>query len=195
MFDFMDMPIWGVIFALTVGYLIGSIPFGVIFARLFGGQDPRFTGSTHTGATNVLRNSNRIAGILTGLMDFIKGVAAVWLVQLIFPSPWVIPLTGITAVIGHCWPVYTGFHGGMGIGTTAGLALWQFPLVIPIFAAAYFVVNYFVRHQARTVMIISAFLPLMLLPFRPSPEKMALASGLAVVLVIRWASDFNRVYE
>jgi len=195
MFEFLELPFWGVVFALSAGYLIGSIPFGVIFAKLFGGQDPRYTGSTHTGATNVLRNSNRIAGILTALLDFSKGVVAVWLVQLVFPSPWVVPLAGVAAVIGHCWPVYTNFHGGMGIGTTAGLALWQFPIVIPIAAAAYLVVNYFVKHQPRSIMIVSAFLPLMLLPFHPTPEKMALASGLAVVLVIRWAADFNRVYE
>jgi len=195
MFDFLELSIWGVLFAVVAGYLIGSIPSGVIFSRLFGGPDPRTTGSTHTGATNVLRNSHRVAGVLTGLLDLVKGVAAVWLVQQVFPSPWVVPLTGVAAVVGHCWPVFTDFHGGMGIGTSAGLALWQFPLVILIYAAAYFAVDYFVKHQARTVMLISAFLPLMLLPFRPSPEKMALASGIAVVLVIRWASDFNRIYE
>ena len=195
MFDFLELSIWGVLFAIITGYLIGSIPSGVIFSRLFGGPDPRTTGSTHTGATNVLRNSNRVAGVLTALLDMSKGAAAVWLVQLIFPSPWVIPLTGVAAVAGHCWPVFTDFRGGMGIAVSAGLVLWQFPMLVPIYAAAYFAVNYFVRHQARTVMLISAFLPLMLLPFRPSPEKMALASGIAVVLVIRWASDFNRIYE
>ena len=195
MFDFLELSIWGVLFAIITGYLIGSIPSGVIFSRLFGGPDPRTTGSTHTGATNVLRNSSRAAGVLTALLDLIKGAAAVWLVQLIFPSPWVIPLTGVAAVAGHCWPVFTDFRGGMGIAVSAGLALWQFPMLVPIYAAAYFAVNYFVRHQARTAMLISAFLPLMLLPFRPSPEKMALASGIAVVLVIRWASDFNRIYE
>ena len=195
MFDFLELSIWGVLFAILAGYLIGSIPSGVILSRLFGAPDPRGMGSTHTGATNVLRNGHRIAGVLTGVLDFSKGVLAVWLVQWIFPSPWVIPLTGVAAVVGHCWPVFTDFHGGMGIATSAGLALWQFPLVIPIYAVAYFAVNFFLKHQARTVMLISAFLPLMLLPFRPSPEKMALASGIAVVLVIRWTSDFHRVYE
>jgi glycerol-3-phosphate acyltransferase PlsY len=190
-----DLSIWGILFALAAGYLIGSLPSGVIFARLFGGPDPRTIGSGHTGATNVFRNVNRVAGVLTILLDLVKGALAVWLVQLAFPSPWVIPLAGVAAVAGHCWPVYLDFRGGMGIATTLGLALWQFPVVIPIYIVAYFAVNYFLKHQARTVMVISAFLPLMLLPFRPSPEKMALVSGIAVVLVIRWASDFNRVYD
>lgn len=195
MFDFLELSIWGVLFAVLAGCLIGSIPSGVIFSRLFGGTDPRVTGSGHTGATNVFRNINPAAGVLTGLLDLGKGVFAVWLVQLIFPSPWVIPLAGVAAVAGHCWPVFTDFRGGMGLCIAGGLALWQFPLVLLIYAAAYFGVNYFIKHQARTIMLISAFLPLMALPFTTSPEKITLASGIAIVLVIRWASDFNRVYE
>ncbi len=195
MFDFLELSIWGVMFALAAGYLIGSIPSGVIFSKLFGGPDPRVSGSGHTGATNVFRNIHPLAGALTALLDVVKGAFAVWLVQLIFPSPWVIPLAGVAAVVGHCWPVFTDFRGGMGIGTSAGLALWQFPLALPIYVAAYFVVNYFVKHQARTIMLISAFLPLMVLPFTASPEKIALASGVAMTLIIRWASDFYRVYE
>jgi glycerol-3-phosphate acyltransferase PlsY len=195
MFDFLQLSIWGVLFAVIVGYLFGSTPSGVVFAWLFRGPDPRTVGSTHTGATNVLRNVNWVAGALTGLLDLTKGVIAVWLVMQIFPSPWVIPLTGVAAVVGHCWPVFTHFRGGMGVATAGGLALWQFPLLVLIVAAAYLGVNYFLKHQARTMMVVSAFLPLMLLPFRPAPEKMALASGIAVALVIRWASDFNRIYD
>ena len=195
MFDFLQLSIWGVLFAITAGYLAGSIPSGVLFSRLFHGPDPRTVGSTHTGATNVLRNVNQVAGALTALLDLSKGVIVTWLVMQIFPSPWVIPLAGVAAVVGHCWPVFTDFRGGMGVATAGGLALWQFPVIIPIVALAYLAVNHFVRHQARTMMLISAFLPLMSLPFHPSPEKMALISGIAVVLVIRWASDFNRVYD
>ena len=191
----MSLSLWSGLFALLAGYLIGSIPTGVLVARLFRGPDPRTVGSTHTGASNVFRSSGPAAGAITGLFDFAKGALAVWLVQLIFPSPWVIPLTGAAAVAGHCWPVFLNFRGGMGVATAAGLALWQFPLVIPIFAVTYLAVNHFMKHQARTMMLISALLPAMLLPFRPSPEKMALAVGMAIVLVIRWTSDFYRVYD
>lgn len=71
-----------------------------------------------------------------------------------------------------------------------GLALWQFPILILIYAAAYFTVNYLIKHQAHTLMLVSAFIPLMLLPFAPSPEKMALASGIATILVVRMVNDF-----
>ena len=195
MFDFLHISVWGALFALLAGYLIGSIPTGVLVAHLFRAPDPRVTGSTHTGASNVFRSAGPVAGALTGAFDFAKGALAVWLVQLIFPSPWVVPLTGAAAVAGHCWPIFTNFHGGMGVATAAGLAVWQFSIALPIFAVAYLVVNYVMKHQARTMMLTSAFLPLMLFPFRPTPEKMALAASLAVILVIRWASDFHRVYD
>lgn len=191
----MQASFWQSAFAIITGYLIGSIPWGVLLSRLFGGPDPRTVGSGHTGATNVARNVHLVAGILTGVLDMSKGLLAIWLVQQLFAGPWLMPLAGIAAVIGHCWPVFVDFRGGMGIGVSAGLALWQFPMIIPFYVAAYLLVNYFIKHQARTVMLISAFLPLMLLPFRPSPATMALASGIAMVLVIRWASDFNRVYD
>ena len=188
--------LWPALFGVTTGYLIGSIPWGVILARLFRGPDPRTVGSTHTGATNVFRNVHPVAGVLTGVLDFIKGVAAVWLVMRVFPEPWLLPLTGVAAVAGHCWPVFLNFRGGMGVATAGALVLWQFPQVIPIFAIAYLLLDLLViKHQARTMMLLAALLPLMLLPFRPAPEKMMLATGLAIVLVIRWASDFNRVYD
>jgi len=195
MFDFWHGFIWKALFALISGYLMGSLPWGVIISRIFGGPDPRTVGSGHTGATNVFLNTGQVAGILTGLMDFGKGALAVWLVQQIFPDPWLVPITGVAVIIGHCWPAFADFKGGMGVATAAGLALWQFPVILPIFAAAYFLVNYFVKHQARTMMLISAFIPLMVLPFHLSAPKMALASGIAIVLVIRWASDFNRTYD
>lgn len=189
------MSLWPAIFAVIIGYLIGSIPTGVILARLFRGPDPRTVGSTHTGATNLYRHVHPLAGILTGLFDLTKGILAVWLAQQVSPDPWMIPLAGVAAVAGHCWPIFLNFRGGMGIATSAGLALWQFPLVIPIFAIAYLLVQHFIKHQARTVMLVVAFLPLMLLPFHPTPPKMMLALGLSVVLIIRWASDFHRVYD
>ncbi len=195
MWTFLGLSPWAALFAILAGYLIGSIPAGVILARLFRGPDPRTVGSTHTGATNVFRNVHPVAGVLTGVFDFLKGILAVWLVQALFPSPWVIPLTGVAAVAGHCWPVYLNFRGGMGIATSGALALWQFPQVLPIFALIYLVLHYLLKHQARAVMVTVAFLPLMLLPFHPSLPKMALAVGLSLVLIIRWASDFNRVYE
>ena len=195
MFDFLQLSVWGLLFALITGYLLGSIPSGILFARLFGLPDPRTGGSAHTGATNVMRQGSAIAGLLTGLLDLGKGIFAIWLVQRFFPSPWVIPLTGVAALIGHCWPIFADFRGGMGIATTLGLALVYFPLLIPIFAGLYFALNHFIKHQARTVMLLAAFLPLLLRPFHPSPEELALASGVAIVLIIRWASDFHCIYE
>ena len=186
---------WNILLALLLGYLIGSFPSGLIFSRLFGGKDPRMVGSGHTGATNVFRNVNRVTGVLTALADVGKGALAVWLALQLTPSPWVVPLAGAAAVAGHCWPIFAQFRGGMGLATAAGLALWFFPLLIPIFAVFYFMLQRFVRHQARSIMLLSALIPTILLALRVDTPKLVLGAALSVVLIIRWASDFHRVYE
>ncbi|NOX63635.1 MAG: glycerol-3-phosphate acyltransferase [Chloroflexi bacterium] len=189
------LTIWNVLLGLSVGYLLGSFPSGVAMARLFGGPDPRTLGSTHTGATNVFRNVNRLAGVVTGLIDLGKGALAVWLVLQIVPNPWMIPLAGMAAVAGHCWPVFTQFRGGMGIATAGGLALWFFPLLIPIFLALYFLIQRFVRHQARTVMLLTAFIPFILYLLGVRGPQLTLGIGISLILIVRWSSDFNRVYD
>ncbi len=189
------LSIWNILLALSAGYLIGSFPSGVVMARLFRGPDPRTVGSTHTGATNVFRNINRVAGVLTGVLDFVKGPLAVWLVLQVAPNPWTIPLTGMAAVAGHCWPVFTQFRGGMGIATAGALALWFFPLLVPIFAVFYFIVQRFMRHQARTVMLLSAFIPLILYLLGVRGPELTLGIGISLILIVRWSSDFNRIYD
>lgn len=186
--------VWNVLFALLAGYLIGSIPTGVALSRLFRGPDPRTVGSGHTGGTNVFRNVNRPAGVLTGILDLSKGALAAWLVMQVAPSPWLAPLAGTAAVAGQCWPVFANYRGGMGVATAGGLALWFFPLAIPIVAIFFLLLNQFLRHPARAMMITAALIPLILLTLRVDGPPLALAAGLSVVLGLRWASDFFRVY-
>lgn len=116
--------------ALLLGYLIGSIPFGVILTRLGGAGDVRAIGSGNIGATNVLRTGRKGLAAATLLLDLAKGAVAVCLVRLLSPDDAV--LAGAAAVLGHIYPVWLRFHGGKGVSTFMGVALaldWRIGLI------------------------------------------------------------------
>ena len=110
-------------------YLLGSIPFGLLFARLFSGPDVRATGSGNIGAANVARVVGKSAGILTLIFDAGKGSAAVWLAARYSEenAAWMM-IAGIAALAGHCFPVWLKFRGGKGVATAAGVFLMLSPL-------------------------------------------------------------------
>jgi glycerol-3-phosphate acyltransferase PlsY len=107
---------------LFVAYLLGSIPFGLLLADVFGGKDVREHGSGNIGATNVSRVAGPLAGILTLLFDAAKSLAAVWLAGRFtgHSALWMM-LAGLAALLGHCFPVWLGFTGGKGVATALGV--------------------------------------------------------------------------
>lgn len=107
--------------ALALGYLLGSIPMGVLAARVFGLGDLRKIGSGNIGATNVLRTGNRKAAAATLVLDAAKGAAAVLIAAAWGPDAAV--LAGVGAVLGHLFPVWLGFRGGKGVATLLGVTL------------------------------------------------------------------------
>lgn len=125
------------IFAALLGYLSGSIPFGLILAMATGKGDIRKTGSGNIGATNVLRTGSKGLAALTLLLDLAKGLVPVLLVAQWYgtadsmpDAAWApVPLAALGAVLGHCFPVWLGFKGGKGVATNAGVA---FGLAWPI---------------------------------------------------------------
>ncbi|WP_432450440.1 glycerol-3-phosphate 1-O-acyltransferase PlsY [Aliiroseovarius marinus] len=110
------------------GYLLGSVPFGIVMARLFGLGDLRQIGSGNIGATNVLRTGNKLAALLTLIGDAGKGGGAVLIARALFAED-AAQLAGFTAFLGHCFPVFLGFKGGKGVATWLGTMLaLAFPL-------------------------------------------------------------------
>lgn len=103
------------------GYLLGSVPFGIVMARVFGLGDLRQVGSGNIGATNVLRTGNRLAALLTLLGDAGKGGLAVALARLWGEDA--AQLAGLAAFLGHLFPLYLGFRGGKGVATLLGTIL------------------------------------------------------------------------
>jgi glycerol-3-phosphate acyltransferase PlsY len=107
--------------ALLLGYLLGSIPFGLILTRLSGAGDLRAIGSGNIGATNVLRTGRKGLAAATLILDALKGAAAVWIGAALAPGGEL--LGGAAAFIGHCYPVWLRFKGGKGVATLGGIAL------------------------------------------------------------------------
>ena len=122
---------WGLphLLALVLGYLAGSIPFGLIVTRLGGAGDIRAIGSGNIGATNVLRTGRKGLALATLLFDAAKGALPV-LVALTWFDRDLALLAGLGAVLGHCFPVWLGFKGGKGVATAAGVVLAISPLTL-----------------------------------------------------------------
>lgn len=108
------------ILPLLLGYLLGSVPFGLILTRLTGAGDLRAIGSGNIGATNVLRTGRKGLAAATLLLDLLKGLAAVLIAAHLWPEG--APLAALGAFLGHCFPIWLKFRGGKGVATTAGVA-------------------------------------------------------------------------
>ena len=119
--------------ALLLGYLLGSIPFGVILTRIGGAGDLRAIGSGNIGATNVLRTGRKGLAAATLLLDLLKGLAAVLVAAWLFPGDGVVAAAG--AFLGHCYPIWLGFKGGKGVATLMGIVLalyWPLAIVYAV---------------------------------------------------------------
>jgi len=130
-----DLPL--TILLLAMGYLIGSLPMGVIVARLTGGVDPRTVGSGRTGGTNTLRAGGWGRAITVALLDLSKGAAPILIARAADAPVEVQALTGAAAVLGSWKSIFLRFHGGRGVATGVGgmvaIAPWIVPLALPAF--------------------------------------------------------------
>jgi glycerol-3-phosphate acyltransferase PlsY len=130
---------WPLLAAFVVGYLAGSIPFGLLLTRAAGAGDIRRIGSGNIGATNVLRTGRKGLALATLVADIAKGALPVWLGYRWF-GPDLAVLAGAGAILGHCFPVWLGFRGGKGVATAAGVILGLTPVVLLPTLAVFIVV-------------------------------------------------------
>lgn len=142
---------------LVLGYLIGSLPSGVIVARLTGGIDPRTVGSGRTGGTNALRAMGPARGLGVGLMDVAKGALPVALAAISGAGVLFQALAGVAAVLGACWSVFLRFRGGRGVATGIGAMLIVQPLAALIGAPMFFAVIWLSRYVSLGSLLGSAF--------------------------------------
>ncbi|HYI21019.1 MAG TPA: glycerol-3-phosphate 1-O-acyltransferase PlsY [Candidatus Limnocylindrales bacterium] len=123
---------------VAIGYLSGSLPMGVLVARLTGAVDPRTVGSGRTGGTNALRAMGARRAVAVATLDVLKGFVPVAVASLLGASPLAVALTGVAAVVGAWASVFLRFHGGRGVATGIGAALFIQPLAVLLAAPFFF---------------------------------------------------------
>jgi acyl phosphate:glycerol-3-phosphate acyltransferase len=162
--------------ALVFGYLLGSIPFGLIFTRMAGLGDVRKIGSGNIGATNVLRTGRKGIAAATLLGDMLKGTAAVAIAALWGPQFAIV--AGLGAFFGHLFPVWLGFKGGKGVATFIGVLIGLKLLAALAFVAIWLGLAFLTRYSSLSALIASAATPIVL--WLLDEPKMA---GVTVILV------------
>ena len=179
----------------VAAYLLGSIPFGLIFARILGGRDVRKAGSGNIGATNVARVAGPAAGILTLVFDAAKGAAAVLLAEHFTngSATWMV-LAGLFALMGHCYPVWLRFHGGKGVATAAGMFGALCPLALAGSLTVFILFVVFWRYVSLGSIAAAAAMPLLVyLLWAPhlAPPHTVTFGSLAASLLVIYKHDAN----
>lgn len=176
--------------ALAFGYLLGSVPFGLLITRAAGLGDVRKIGSGNIGATNVLRTGNKGLAALTLLLDALKGAAAVLIASALAPEAAL--AAGFGALIGHLFPVWLGFKGGKGVATYLGVLIglaWQGALV---FAVAWLGVALLTRYSSLAALVATIATPvaLYILGF---PAIAALFALMSLIVIVKHRANIARL--
>lgn len=184
---------FALILVAALGYLLGSIPFGIVMARLFGLGDLRQIGSGNIGATNVLRTGNKLAAFLTLIGDAGKGGVAVLLARAALGED-AAQVAGFFAFLGHCFPVFLRFKGGKGVATWLGTML---ALSFPIGLAAcvtWLVTAVMFRISSLAALVAAALSPVVAMAWGQG-HLSALAVALAALIFYRHSANISRILK
>lgn len=178
-------------------YLLGSIPFGYLLVRVFRGADVRTTGSGNIGATNVARTSP-VLGIATLVFDVFKGLAAVWVVLHLFPyARGLAFVAAFSAICGHIFPVWLGFHGGKGVATGLGSFLLLTPKAILVALALFLIMVAALRYVSVASIMAAASLPLFSVLLREvaSPFEFVFVFMGSLLIVVKHQKNIRRLVQ
>jgi acyl phosphate:glycerol-3-phosphate acyltransferase len=180
---------------VPAGYLLGSIPFGLLVGKIFGSGDVRQRGSGNIGATNVSRVVGPLAGILTLVLDAAKGAAAVLLAaRFTEQNATAMMLAGLAALCGHCFPVWLRFKGGKGVATGLGVFAALSPLAAACSLAVFVLAVLFWRYVSLASLAAAAAMPLLIYFFwapRHAPPLSVTFGTLAAAALIFLKHDAN----
>lgn len=183
----------GLILAAVLGYIAGSIPFGLLITRSAGLGDVRKIGSGNIGATNVLRTGRRGLAAATLLMDAIKGLVPVLLCGAIWGEDAAL-VAAVAAFLGHCFPVWLGFKGGKGVATFIGVLLGLSWPVGLIFCATWLVIAFAQRISSLAALTAAATAPIFAYAVT-GPKLAFVASLLAIILFYNHRANIGRMIK
>jgi glycerol-3-phosphate acyltransferase PlsY len=180
------------LFALALGYLLGSIPFGLLLTRLAGKGDIRDVGSGNIGATNVLRTGNRALAALTLILDCLKATAAILLAKRLFGDE-TAAAAASGAMIGHLYPVWLRFRGGKGVATFLGVLIPLLPIAAAVYAALWVLLLLTLRISSVAGMAAAVSAPISALILHSSYFPMLL--GFAALVLWKHRENIARLMK
>lgn len=179
-----------------LGYLFGSLPFSIWITRFAKGVDVRDSGSGHATTTNTIRQAGFGWGALVLLLDIAKGFIPVWLaVGRDNIPPYIIPLTAAMVIVGHCWPVFAQFRGGMGLASAGGAFLAVNPLTFLICLGILILLLLGIHHAARATVFTGIVVAPVLWMFGIRDDSFWIAVAMGIVIALRFLIDWNRQYR
>jgi glycerol-3-phosphate acyltransferase PlsY len=180
---------------IIISYLIGSVPTGIIVAKILGAPDPRTVGSGNIGATNVGRAAGKTAGIITLVGDILKGVLITLFAFYAFGSPVAVSLAGFSVFLGHLFPVFLKFKGGKGVATALGIFLSIAPLQAVVALAIFAAIVAIFRYVSLGSMISAASLPVLLSLSESTIEYVILSALIAIFIIFRHSDNIKRLIQ
>ncbi len=181
--------------AAFAGYILGSIPFGLLLTRLAGLGDIRQVGSGNIGATNVLRTGRKDLALATLLLDSFKAGLAVLLVAYLSETRNIGLVAGAFAFVGHCYPIWLGFKGGKGVATYAGLLAFASPLALAVGAPIWLILFAVTRISSLAALSAAACVPLGAYLLGETPFASALLLGLSVLVFWTHRENIKRLLK
>jgi glycerol-3-phosphate acyltransferase PlsY len=185
---------WPAALLVVAGYLLGSLSFALLVVRWRTGTDIRTEGSGNAGATNVLRAHGKVLGLAVALLDVAKGAAAVLLVRLVTADPRYAAAAGFAAILGHVFPLYSGFRGGKGVATAVGAFLVLAPAATLACLAIFLVLVAATRYVSLGSVVAMVLLPpaASLLSHAP-PAVLIAAAATALLIVFKHVENLKRL--
>jgi acyl phosphate:glycerol-3-phosphate acyltransferase len=181
------------VLAVLAAYLLGSVPFAMISAKLFGLADPRTYGSGNPGATNVLRSGNKKAALFTLIGDALKGWVAVFLAQHYGLGTSAIGLVALAVFLGHLYPVFLKFKGGKGVATAAGVLLALDPALGLAVLGTWLFVAFTSRYSSLAAILAAILAPVYCALFNGAEHPTIIVGIIGMALVGKHWQNIQRL--
>ena len=184
------------IFIALFGYLLGSVPTGLILAKLFSKVDPRKIGSKNIGATNIFRTAGKALGVLTLVGDLLKGALPVWIAIQWGESDLWIAASGLTPFLGHVFPIFLGFKGGKGVATALGVYFVISPIAVLIEFILFAGIVWKWRFISLGSIICATTIPILIAFFRSDSQAYFVLSVIIAALILyRHQANISRLLQ